>query len=87
MARRRFAGAFSGVAVTLIKRIAIAMGAMAVAGSLAGCATGTPPFSFEEQLGFDKATGTDITGVPPGLRFHGPADYAYPGQRAYLPPP
>jgi hypothetical protein len=69
----------------LIKRIAIAMGVMAVAVSLAGCATGS--FSLEEQVGFDKATGGDITGVPPGLRFYGPADYVYPGQRAYLPPP
>jgi hypothetical protein len=73
--------------VTLVKKIATAMGAMTVVVSLAGCATGTRPLSFEEQLGFDKATGADITGVPPGLRFHAPADYMYPGQRAHLPPP
>ena len=73
--------------MTLIKRIAIAIGVMAVAVSLAGCAIGARPFSLEEQVGFDKATGGDITGVPPGLRFYGPAYYVYPGQRAYLPPP
>jgi hypothetical protein len=73
--------------VTFTKRIAIAMGVMAVVISLAGCATGTRPFSLEEQVGFDKATGGDFTGVPPGLRFHLPPDYVYPGQRAYLPPP
>ena len=81
--RRRF----SGAAVTLTKRIAIAAGVMAVAVSLAGCATGPRPFSFEEQIGFDKAVGGDITGVPPGLRFYGPADYGYPGQQSYVPPP
>ena len=87
MVRRRFAGAFSGAAVTLTRKIAIAAGVMAVAVSLAGCATGPRPFSFEEQIGFDKAVGGDITGVPPGLRFYGPADYVYPGHQSYVPPP
>jgi len=87
MVRRRFAGAFSGAAVTLTRRIAIAAGVMAVAVSLAGCATGPRPFSFEEQIGFDKAVGGDITGVPPGLHFYGPADYVYLGQQSYVPPP
>ena len=71
--------------MTLIKRIAI--GVMAVAVTLAGCATGARPFALEEQVGFDKATGCDITGVPPGLRFYGPADYGYPGHQSYVPPP
>ena len=93
MVRWRLAGVFFGGAVTLIKRIAI--GVMAVAVTLAGCAIGARPFALEEQVGFDKATGCDITGVPPGLRFYGSADfrfygladYVYPGQWAYLPPP
>ena len=66
MARRRFAGIFSGASLTAIKTIAIALGAMAAAASLAGC--GTEPLSVEESLYFDKATGADITDVPPGLR-------------------
>ena len=73
--------------MTLIKRMAMAMGVMAIAASLAGCAAGPRPFSLEEQVGFDKATGGDFTGVPPGLRFHLPPGYVYPGERAYLPPP
>ena len=62
------------------------MAAAALAAGLAGCAT-APPFSFEEQLWFDKATGADITKVPPGLRMHGPLGYRYPGERPYLLPP
>jgi hypothetical protein len=74
--RRPCSGAF---AVTRIKTIAIAMGVMAAAAALAGCAS-APPFSVEEQLWFDKATGADITHVPPGLRMVPPPGYVYPGQ-------
>jgi hypothetical protein len=56
-----------GAAVTPIKTVAIAMGAVAAA-TLAGCSTSPLPLSVEESLYFDKATGADITGVPPGLR-------------------
>jgi hypothetical protein len=67
MTRRRFAGISRGAAVTPIKTIAIAMGAVAAA-SLGGCSTSPLPLSVEESLHFDKATGADITGVLPGLR-------------------
>ena len=68
------------------KTIAIAMGAM-LAASLAGCATAPPPLSLEESLGFDKATGGDIIGQPPGLRVFPPPGYRYPGDAGYLPLP
>ena len=69
MACRRFARPLPGdVVVTLIKSISIAISAIAAAASLAGCAT-APPFSVEERLYFDKATGSGIIG-PPGLRMH-----------------
>ena len=63
----------------------MAMGAMAAAACLAGCAT-APPFSVEEQLWFDKATGSDITRVPPGLRMHEAIGYPHPVHGAYPPP-
>ena len=84
MARRRFAGS-GGHAVTLIKTFAIAMGAIAAA-SLAGCAATAPPLTVEEQLWFAKATGPDITGVPPGLRMHA-IGYPPPVHRIYRGPP
>lgn len=85
MARRRFAGGFlGGLAVTRIERVAIAAAALAAAASLGGCAS-APPFSVEERLWFDKATGSDITGVPPGLRTH--QGIGYPVHGAYRRPP
>ena len=66
--------------MTLIKRIAIAMGAMAAAACLAGCAT-APPFSVEEQLWFDKATGYDINQVPPLARIQGLRGYPHTDRR------
>ena len=67
MACRRFAGIPREAAVTPIKTIVIALGAIAAA-SLGGCSTSPLPLSVEESLYFDKATGADITDVPPGLR-------------------
>ena len=86
MACRRFAGVASGLSVTLIKTIAIAVGAVAAVTSLAGCAT-APPFTIEEQLWFDKATGPDITRVPPGLRMREAIGFPHPVHRGYPPPP
>ena len=83
MGRRRFAGVFSGTPVTLSRIVTLAA-AVGLAMSLAGCATAPQPFSVEEQLWFDKATGTDITHVPPGLRMEAPPPYVYPGT---VPPP
>jgi hypothetical protein len=86
MACRRFAGLGPrGLAVTRIKSISIAIGAVAAAVTLAGCAT-APPFSVEEQLFFDKATGSGILGAP-GLRMQ-EFGYAPPVGRVYrLRPP
>jgi hypothetical protein len=84
MAYRRFAGLCAGAAVTFTRTIAIAIGALAVASALAGCATAPAPLSLEEQLGFDKATGSDLTGVPPGLRMQRPR-YRYEGDGGYPP--
>jgi hypothetical protein len=84
MACRRFAELCArGAPVRLTRTIAIAIGAIAAAASLAGCAT-APPLSLEEQVWFDKATGTDISGVPPGLRMErvGYQPFVVPG-----PPP
>ncbi|MCX7311791.1 MAG: hypothetical protein NTV56_08695 [Alphaproteobacteria bacterium] len=70
--------------MNLNRTIAIAMGAIAAA-SLGGCAI-APPLSVEESLWFDKAAGTDVTGVPPGLRmqaYYGPP----PVHRIYRAPP
>ena len=70
-----------------IKTTAIAAAALAAAASLGGCAS-APPFSVEEQLWFDKATGSDLTGVPPGLRMHDAIGYPPPVGRVYrLRPP
>ena len=85
MACRRFDGRCSGASVTRSKTIAIAVGAIAAAASLAGCAS-APPLSLDEQLGFDKATGADITNVPPGLRMNAGYD-PLPPQRFYRAPP
>jgi len=87
MACRRFARPWPGdVAVTLIKSISITISAIALAAGLAGCAS-APPLSVEENLFFDKATGSGILG-PPGLRAH---DFGYgpPVGRVYrlAPPP
>jgi hypothetical protein len=89
MACRRFAGRlFGGLAVTRIKMIAIAAAVSAAAASVGGCATAPPPFSVEEQLWFDKATGSDLTGAPPGLRMHYEIGYPPPAGRVYrLRPP
>jgi hypothetical protein len=86
MACRRFARSLAGdFAVTRIKNISIAIGAIAMAASLAGCAS-APPLSVEENLFFDKATGSGILG-PPGLR-HQDFGYAPPVGRVYrLRPP
>ena len=79
--------------MTLIKRIAIAMGATAAAASLAGCASapllGPVPGSVMEQLWFDKATGYDINHVPPLARFQGLRGYPHTDHRGVriLPPP
>ena len=72
--------------MTRIKSLLIAIGAIAVATGLAGCAS-APPFSVEEQLFFDKATGSGILG-PPGLRLQN-FGYAPPVARVYRlqPPP
>jgi hypothetical protein len=71
-----------------LSRIVTLAAAAGVAASLAGCATppltAPPPFSVEEQLWFDKATGPDLTKAPPGLRYQPPPGYIYPGA---LPPP
>ena len=80
MASRRFAGLRLGTHVNLTKTIVIAVVVGMAAASLAGCASA--PLSLEEQLGFDKATGADITNQPPGLRYHAPG-YLYPGERPY----
>lgn len=79
--------------MTFIRTTAIAMGAVAAAASLAGCAT-VPPFTVEERLWFDKATGADITGMPPGLRlqpigleYSGPGEYPPPVRGFYRGPP
>jgi hypothetical protein len=85
MACRRFAGFAGSLAVTFIKRIAIAAGALTAAASLTGCAL-APPLSVEEALWFDKATGSGILG-PPGLRYHEPIGYSHPGRRVYVAPP
>ena len=81
--RRTWSG---GLAVTRSKSISIAIGAIAVATGLAGCAS-APPFSVEEHLFFDKATGSGIVG-PPGLRMQD-IGYAPPVGRVYRlrPPP
>jgi hypothetical protein len=78
--RRRYAGA----SVTRSKTIAIVIGAVAAVASLAGCAS-APPLSLAEQVWFDKATGPDITQVPPGLRMNA-VDYPPPRQRFYRAP-
>ena len=85
MARRRFAGPLMGTAVMPIRIIVIAMGAAAAA-SLAGCGTSPIPFSLEESLHFDKATGADITGRPPGLHMQ---TFGYPPPPGFYrgPPP
>jgi hypothetical protein len=85
MACRRFDGRCSGASVTHSKTIAIAIGAIAAAAGLAGCAS-APPLSLAEQLWFDKATGSDITNVPPGLRMNA-VDDPLPRQRFYRAPP
>jgi hypothetical protein len=80
--RRTLSG---GLAVTRSKSISIAIGAIAVTTGLAGCAS-APPFSVEEHLFFDKATGSGIVG-PPGLRMQD-FGYASPVGRIYrLRPP
>jgi hypothetical protein len=84
MACRRFDGRCSGASVTHSKTIAIAIGAIAAAAGLAGCAS-APPLSLAEQLGFDKATGSDITNVPPGLRMNA-VDDPLPRSRFYRAP-
>jgi hypothetical protein len=86
MASRRFARPLPGsLAVTRIKSISIAISVIAVAAGLAGCAS-APPFSVEERLFFDKATGSGIIG-PPGLRMRD-LGYAPPVGRVYrLGPP
>ena len=61
--------------MTFIKRLAIAIGALAAAMNLAGCATSPVPVTVEEQLWFDKATGYDINHVSPELRFDGAIGY------------
>jgi hypothetical protein len=86
MACRRFAGIPREAAVTPNKTIAVALGAVAAAG-LGGCSTAPLPLSVEESLYFDKATGADITDVPPGLRMQtiGYPPPPYPMDRS-LPP-
>jgi hypothetical protein len=71
-----------GAAVTPIRIIAIAV----AAASLAACSTSPMPLSVEESLYFDKATGPDITHVPPGLRMRS-FDYPPPPHRIYRGPP
>jgi len=86
MACRRFAGPAWELAVPRIKNISILIGAIAMAAGLAACST-APPLSVEENLFFDKATGSGILG-PPGLR---PQNFGYvpPVARVYrfVPPP
>ncbi len=48
---------------TLVRRFAIVITAIAAAASLAGCATAPRPFSIEEKVWFDMATGADL--LPP----------------------
>jgi hypothetical protein len=73
------------LAVLRIKNISILISAIVVASGLAGCAS-APPLSVEENLFFDKATGSGILG-PPGLRAQD-FGYAPPVGRVYrLRPP
>ena len=73
--------------MTLIKRLAIAIGTLTAAMNLAGCATSPVPVTVEEQLWFDKATGYDINNVPPELRFDGLMGYPRTDIPGYGPPP
>ena len=93
MAHRRFAGCWGELAVTPIQGIALALITMAAAASLGGCATAPPfgpvPGSVEEQLWFDKATGYDISEIPPLARMHGLRGYPHTDHRGVriMPPP
>jgi hypothetical protein len=59
--------------VPSIRKLAIALAAIAVAAGLAGCAT--VPGSVEEQLWFDKAVGPDVYYVPSDIRLRGAIGY------------
>jgi hypothetical protein len=52
----------------------IALAAIAVAASLAGCAS-APPGSIDEQIYFDKATGPDVYQDVSQLRLNGIRGY------------
>jgi hypothetical protein len=67
-----------GAAVPSIRKIAVALAAIAVASALAGCAS-APPGSFEEQLAFDKATGPDVYQDVSQLRMRGIMGYPRSG--------
>ena len=73
MAHRRFAAAIWGASVPSIRKIIVAMTAIAVAAGLAGCAS--VPTPIEEQLLFDKATGPDIYQDTSQLRMRGIIGY------------
>ena len=65
-----------GLSVTLIRTIAIALCAWPRRCEPWRLRHAPPhPFSVEEQLWFDKATGPDITRVPPGLRMREAVGY------------
>lgn len=64
----------------LTRKIPLAALVFAGAMTMAGCAGGPRPLSFEEKVWFDKATGLELV----GHRFHDYAPLPYPPP---LPPP
>ena len=64
-----------GLAVTLHKKLAIAIVMLAAAASLAGCATAPVSAIAEEQIWFDRAVGYEIHKVPPSARIDGAIGY------------
>ena len=75
-----------GRAVTLHRKLAIAMAAIVTALSLGGCATAIPG-SPEEQLWFDRAVGYEIHHIPPNARLEGAIGYPRTDGPGFRPPP
>lgn len=73
MARRRFAAV--GGAVTLHKKLAIAIVTWVAAAGLAGCASSPVPGTPEEQIYFDRAVGYEIHKIAPHVRLGGAIGY------------
>jgi hypothetical protein len=67
----------------LIGRISLAALIAAAAASLAGCGTAPRPFSIEEKIWFDKATGCDILPCPESFPEY--MHLAPPGRHGYPP--